>query len=348
MNQTIKHKLSDLLNNPSIDEQSLVVQLKKIVQEQESDTGIVRPSHSLMNLVEENIQFIQSDAANKQLIQTGYEDLDEQFGGFGLGEFIVVGGRPGMGKTQFLIQMAIEMSKENPVLFFTYDLSPFHLSNRFMSSVSDISIEKLLFGQLNDTEQNELNNKSNTFTNNQIFINDSCNSSITDLRSLIQQHVNENDVKIIMIDYIQLFSARKTRYNRDLEIAYITRELKNIAKDFNVCVIASSQLSRSVEMRGGDKRPQLSDLRESGAIEQDADKVIFIYRPEYYGLLQDESGFSTIGLVDIILEKNRNGKTGTIQLIRKPTLTGFLKFEGHRNHFEFDSNRLNEINEAPF
>ena len=123
-----------------------------------------------------------------------------------------------------------------------------------------------------------------------------------------------------------MFTAKRSRQTRDLEVAYITRELKSIAKDFNVCIIATSQLSRSVETRGGDKRPSLSDLRESGAIEQDADKVLFIYRPEYYGLMYDENGFSSKGIVEIIMAKNRNGRLGEIQLIRKTTLTGFVPF----------------------
>lgn len=348
MNQNIKNKLSDLLNNPTIDEQTLLVNLKRILQEDEANTSIVRDSKTLMSLVSDNLEQLRHGNNQQHVIKTGLADFDELFGGFGLGEFIVIGGRPGMGKTQLLIQLALEVSTENPVLYFTFDLSLYQLSNKFMSAVSDISVDKLLFGDLTENDRVNLNQEAEKLKTNQLFLNDSCHSSISDLRSLVQQHIAANNVKVIIIDYIQMFSARRTRQNRDLEVAYITRELKNIAKDFNICVIASSQLSRSVEMRGGDKRPQLSDLRESGAIEQDADKVIFIYRPEYYGLLQDESGYSTNGLVDIILEKNRNGKTGTIQLMRKPSFTGFLKFEGHRNHFEFDNNRLNEINETPF
>jgi replicative DNA helicase len=144
-----------------------------------------------------------------------------------------------------------------------------------------------------------------------------------------------------------MMSSNKYRNSRELEISHISRELKNIAKDFNVCVIATSQLSRAVETRGGSKHPQLSDLRESGAIEQDADKVIFIYRPEYYGILCDEYGNNTAGLTEIILAKNRNGILGTVRLLRDANFTNYRDFDEYKNDFLFSKSRLDEI-EPPF
>lgn len=348
MNQNIKDKLSDLLNNPTIDEQTMLVGLKKILHEEDASAAIIKDSQSLMELVSANLDKIKQGTNQQQSIQTGFEDFDNKFGGFGLGEFIVIGGRPGMGKTQFLVQMALALSKQHAVLYFTYDLSEYHLSNRFMSAVADLPIDHLLFGDLTTAEKELLTQETEKLKAHKIFINDSCHSSIANLRALIEQNIKEHQVEVVMIDYIQMFTAKRSRQTRDLEVAYITRELKSIAKDFNVCIIATSQLSRSVETRGGDKRPSLSDLRESGAIEQDADKVLFIYRPEYYGLMYDENGFSSKGIVEINMAKNRNGRLGEIQLMRKPTLTGFVPFEGQPSVFSFEHDRLDEIEETPF
>jgi replicative DNA helicase len=144
-----------------------------------------------------------------------------------------------------------------------------------------------------------------------------------------------------------MISSNKYRNNRELEISYISRELKNIAKDFNVCVIASSQLSRAVEQRGGDKKPMLADLRESGAIEQDADKVIFVYRPAYYGFVFDENGNNVEEITELILAKNRTGSLGVVKLLRDSNFTNYRNFDGFKNEFSFSKNRMEEL-DNPF
>ena len=165
-------------------------------------------------------------------------------------------------------------------------------------------------------------------------------------RAHCQQHIDAHGVKIIMVDYLQMMSASKHRNSRELEISYVSRELKNIAKDLNVCLIATSQLSRAVESRGGaylSKHPQLSDLRESGAIEQDADKVIFIYRPAYYLITHDENGNDIESLTELILAKNRNGKLGTVKLQHDKNFTNYTTFKEFKNEFTFSEERLNEL-----
>jgi len=265
------------------------------------------------------------------------------FGGFGLGEFIVIGGRPAMGKTQLLVNLSLNISQIIPVLYFTFDLSEFLLTSRFISSVSGIPASKILQHDLTNEEKNKLSLVDSQLSKHKLFINDSYNNSLTAFKAHCQKQIEENGVKVIFVDYLQMMSSNKYRNSRELEISYISRELKNITKDFNVCVIATSQLSRAVESRGGSKYPHLSDLRESGAIEQDADKVIFIYRPEYYGFECDEEGNNSAGLTEIILAKNRNGSLGNIKLLRDNYFTNFRSFDTCKNDFSFSQNRLDEM-----
>jgi replicative DNA helicase len=248
-----------------------------------------------------------------------------------------------MGKTQLLVNISLNISVSTPVLYFTFDLSEFLLTSRFISSLSGIAVNKILQHELTDEQKENLASIETKFANHKILVNDSCNNSISALKAHCQKQIQENGVKVIVVDYLQMMSSNKYRNSRELEISFITRELKNIAKDFNVCVIASSQLSRAVESRGGLKHPQLSDLRESGAIEQDADKVIFIYRPEYYGLECDEDGNSTAGVTELILAKNRNGSLGTVKLLRDANFTNYRDFDQYKNEFSFSQSRLDEL-----
>ncbi|MBK6953811.1 MAG: DnaB-like helicase C-terminal domain-containing protein [Crocinitomicaceae bacterium] len=154
-------------------------------------------------------------------------------------------------------------------------------------------------------------------------------------------------MKIIVVDYLQLMGSHRNRYNRETEMSIISRALKNIARDLNVCVIAASQLSRSVETRGGDKRPYLSDLRESGAIEQDADKVIFLYRGNYYGLIEDENGMPTDGIAELIVAKNRSGTLDNIRMSIDSEFTRFTDLDSAdlNRKFFFKNDRLNSLKE---
>ena len=347
MNQEIKNKIENLVGNQNIDERELLASLKQIVYESELQNSVARESKSIADLVSKNINQLQAETHPGNAIKTGFTEFDRMFGGFGLGELVVIGARPSMGKTQLLVNLSLNISTTIPVLYFTLDLSEFLLASRFISSLSGIAVNKILQHELTEEQKNNLSAISNEFGKHKIFVNDSCNNSFTALKAHCQKQIAENGVKVIVVDYLQMMSSNKYRNNRELEISYISRELKNIAKDLNVCVVASSQLSRAVESRGGSKHPQLSDLRESGAIEQDADKVIFIDRPEYYGLECDEDGNSTAGLTKLILAKNRNGSLGTVKLLRDANFTNYRNFDGFKNEFTFSKSRLEEL-EEPF
>jgi replicative DNA helicase len=202
-----------------------------------------------------------------------------------------------------------------PVAIFSLEMSSIQLVTRLISAESEISSEKLRSGNLRADEIQQIHSKINELTQAKIFIDDTAGLSIFELRAKARRLKAKNDIQLIIIDYLQLMTAgSEGKGNREQEISMISRSLKSIAKELNVPVLALSQLSRAVESRGGDKKPQLSDLRESGSIEQDADMVQFIHRPEYYNILEDADGNSTRNVANIIIAKHRNGAVTDIQL----------------------------------
>lgn len=345
MNVDLKNKIENITSNQHADESEMLRQLKQLIDETDLERSVVRDSKSITTLVSENINHFTDQAFQGNLIPTGYKDFDKQFGGFALGEYVVIGGRPSMGKTQLLIDLSLKISKSTPVLFFSFDLPEYILCNRYISSLTGIAVNRLLQNQLQEYELKSVLSVTQEFKQHQLYVNDSCHNSISALKAYCNKEIKEKGIKVVIVDYIQLMKSYKLRNSRELEISYISRELKNIAKEFNVSVIATSQLSRAIESRGGgSKHPHLSDLRDSGAIEQDADKVIFIYRPEYYGIELDEEGNNIRGLTELILAKNRNGILGTVRLMRNLNFTGFDDFEDFINDFSFSQSRLDEIN----
>lgn len=289
--------------------------------------SIANKSKSISELVTKNLARLHDDNLKDNSILTGFTEFDRMFNGFRLGEFVVVGGRPAMGKTQLLINLAINISKTEPTLFFTLDSSAYFLTNRFISSASGISSNKILHQEFSEEEKNRLAQVEKQFEQHKLFLNDKCNISFADFKLHCEKQIQENGIKVIVIDYLQLMSSKNNPAERELEVSFISEQLKGIAEEFNICVIASSQVSRTLETRRGTKHPMLSDLHEYGTIEQNADKVIFIYRPEYYMIEKDEDGNDTTGIIEITLAKNRNGNLGSIKLIRDSHFTTYLEFE---------------------
>ena len=226
---------------------------------------------------------------------------------------------------------AVEFKK--PVAIFSLEMSSLQLVNRLISAEAELDSDKIKKGTLADFEWQQLNHKITDLSQAPIFIDDTPALSIRELRTKCRRLKSVHDVQLIIVDYLQLMSGNTDGRggNREQEIASISRALKGIAKELNVPVLALSQLSRSVETRGGEKRPQLSDLRESGSIEQDADMVIFLYRPEYYGLDQDAEGNSTQGVGEVIIAKHRNGSLETVQLKFIGKFTKFSDLDGGSN-----------------
>jgi replicative DNA helicase len=250
-------------------------------------------------------------------VPCGFSELDRMTSGWQPSDLVIIAARPSMGKTAFVLSMARNMAVDHdvPVAFFSLEMSSIQLVNRLIVSESGIPHEKIRNGRLTPQEWTQLTVKIGDLQNSKVYIDDTPALSIFELRAKCRRLKAQYDVGIIVIDYLQLMTGpNDNKGSREQEVSNISRSLKAIAKELNVPILALSQLNRSVETRGGNKRPQLSDLRESGAIEQDADMVIFIHRPEYYGFNEDEDGNSLIGLAEIIVAKHRNGAVGDIKL----------------------------------
>ncbi|MEL6192794.1 MAG: replicative DNA helicase [Bacteroidota bacterium] len=250
-------------------------------------------------------------------IPSGFIDLDKKTAGWQKTDLVIIAARPAMGKTALTLTLARNAALRfgEPVAFFSLEMAGIQLTQRLICSESELDAQKVRTGRLEDYEWKQLITKIGSLSKSQIFIDDTPGLSIWDLRAKCRRLKAEKGIGMVIIDYLQLMSGSNSKNtNREQEIAGISRSLKEIAKELDVCVIALSQLSRAVESRGGDKRPVLSDLRESGSIEQDADMVMFLYRPEYYGFETDEEGNSTLGMAELIIAKQRNGPTGTVKL----------------------------------
>ena len=282
-------------------------------------------------VLDEAMKILQQAAQNSDGltgIPSGFTKLDDITSGWQKSDLVIIAGRPAMGKTSFALSVAknIAVDYQEPIAFFSLEMNNVQLANRLMSNVCEIAGSKILSGQLSPDEWVRLDKNLRKLTGKPIYIDDTPGMSIFELRTKARRLVREKGVKIIMIDYLQLMNANGMRFgNRQEEVSTISRSLKGLAKELNIPILALSQLNRTAEKREGDdgKRPQLSDLRESGAIEQDADMVLFVHRPEYYRIYQDEKGNDTRGKAQIIIAKHRKGATGDVLLTFKGEYTRF-------------------------
>lgn len=279
-------------------------------------------------------------------VPTGFTDLDRLTAGWQKSDLIIIAARPGMGKTAFILSALRNAATDFglPVAIFSLEMSSEQLVTRLIAAEAGISSTQIKQGKLSKEEWARIHECISRLEKSKIFIDDTPALSILELRAKARRLKAQHDIQLIAVDYLQLMSGgeQNSKGNREQEIAYISRSLKNIAKELNIPIIALSQLSRAVEQRGGDKRPQLSDLRESGSIEQDADLVLFIYRPEYYKITEDENGNPTKGIGEVIIAKHRNGAIGSVKL---RYLDNFTKF-ANLDNFNL-SDYLHEPNFAP-
>ena len=251
-------------------------------------------------------------------VPTGFTKLDRLTSGWQPSDLVIIAARPGMGKTSFVLALArnAAIDFQKPVAIFSLEMSGVQLVQRIIALEGEIDSHKMRNGKLEDYEWTQLNHTIEKLSEAPIFIDDTPGINIFELRAKCRRLKKQHDIQMVIIDYLQLMSgtSENKNTNREQEISNISRSLKGLAKELNVPVIALSQLSRAVETRGGDKKPQLSDLRESGAIEQDADMVSFIYRPEYYEITESPDGRSLKEVAEIIIAKNRHGPTETVEL----------------------------------
>ncbi len=281
-------------------------------------------------------------------IPSGFKALDKITSGWQKSDLIIIAARPAMGKTAFVLSMAknIAVNYHKAVAMFSLEMSNVQLVNRLIMNVCEIEGDKIKNGKLNNSEWSQLEHKINELLGAPIYVDDTPSLSVFELRSKARKLVKEHHIELIIIDYLQLMNASGMNFgSREQEVSIISRNLKALAKELDIPIIALSQLNRGVESRSGieGKKPQLSDLRESGAIEQDADMVCFIHRPEYYRIYNEEkSGKDLRGLGQIIVAKHRNGATDEIWLRFRSKLAKF------QNEDEtWDDSELNDSQEAP-
>lgn len=296
----------------------------------------------VINLALEQIQNAANNESGLSGLQSGYRDLDKMTSGWQNSDLIIIAARPAMGKTAFVLSMAKNMAVDNnyPIAIFTLEMSNVQLIKRLISNVASLEGEKIKSGRLSSDEEDRLNSRIRTIYGAPLYLDETPGLSISELRTKARRLVREKGVRMIMIDYLQLMNATGQKHgSREQEVSTISRSLKALAKELDIPIIALSQLNRSTENRE-DKRPVLSDLRESGAIEQDADIVCFIHRPEYYTrATQDGEGNNIKGLAYLIVAKHRSGGVGDVKL---HFVSKFAKFENWEEGYEVMQETLAE------
>jgi replicative DNA helicase len=294
-----------------------------------SKSGVKQQIQHLSSIVKESRKQINRLSSSPDAIigiSTGIKCLDKVISGLEDGTVITLAARPGMGKSALAVSILknVGIDQKIPCALFSIEMPSIQQEQRLKANVSGIPFSRLRAGKLHQEDWEKLDRAEKLMSSSPIYFDDSSSLSAIELRSKITLMVSEHDIKFIVIDYLQLMSGSgKKGQNREQEISEISKMVKRISKELAIPILQLAQLSRNVEQRGGNKTPLLSDLRESGSIEQDSDIVMFIYRPEYYGLTQDEQGFSTQGVADFIIAKNRNGSVETIT----------TKFEGEYMRF---------------
>ncbi len=319
--------------------------IKDVIQEADSllleisQKSVKKDYSVLAPIVNQAVKIVEAAYANKgglTGISTGFYKLDDMTCGWQKSDLVIIAGRPAMGKTAFALSLAknIAVDQKIPMAFFSLEMTSVQLANRLMANNCQIEGHKLLSGQLKRDDWDRLDKHLNSLLEAPLYIDDTEGIPVMELRTKIRRLVKEHHIELVMVDYLQLMTASGMRYNnRQEEISLISRALKGMAKEFNIPIIALSQLNRGVDTREGPegKRPRLSDLRESGAIEQDADMVIFLHRPEYYGLPQSEDGsIDYRGKAEVIISKHRKGAVGIIMMDFKGEYTRFENPEDNR------------------
>jgi replicative DNA helicase len=329
-------RISTEIQNRSYDESSDVDDLLDFSETELfniAEGNIKKETLRINVLIKEAIHQIEESSKredNLSGVPSGFTKIDRITSGWQKSDLIIIAARPSMGKTAFVLSMTrnIAVEHKRPVAVFSLEMSSLQLVNRLIVSETKLPSDRIRNGKLHDYEWEQLEIKIKNLVDAPIFIDDTPAISIYELRAKCRRLKRQHDIEVIIIDYLQLMTGTsETRGNREQEVSTISRSLKAISKELNVPVIALSQLNRAVETRGGTKRPQLSDLRESGAIEQDADMVLFIHRPEYYGFYEDEDGNSNIGVAEIIIAKHRNGPIGDVKLKFQSESATFTELE---------------------
>ncbi len=306
-----------------------------------SESQVRRSAKFLKDVVQETVAHLQTIAERPEGLSgvtSGFTDLDKLTGGWQDSDLVIIAGRPSMGKTAFALACArnAALASQNPVscAIFSLEMSARQLTQRLLTSEAEVNAQRARTGKLSQDDHHAVVEAAGKLGLAPIFIDDSDGLGVLELRAKCRRLKSEHAIGLVLVDYLQLMEGRTNKDNREQEIANISRSLKGLAKELEIPVIALSQLNRNAEDRK-DKRPQLSDLRESGAIEQDADVVAFIYRASYYGIEAEKDGQPTKGVAEIIVGKHRNGPTGTVKLRFEADYARFSNLETYRQPEEY-------------
>jgi replicative DNA helicase len=312
---------------------ALDTSMKEVVNYEIKKVGQIHDS-----IIKESISILKT--GQKSGVESGLKMLDNVTNGWQKSDLVIVAGRPGMGKSSLVVSMSLHpaVNQDIPVAIFSLEMSSEQIVGRMQAYYSEINVSRIVKKQLNEDDIVTIERRTEGLKKAPIYIDDTPNISLIDLKGKVRKLVKESNVQLVIIDYLQLMRSGMKTQSREQEIAEISRGLKALAKEQNIPIIALSQLSRAVEATG-DKKPMLSHLRESGAIEQDADMVMFCFRPEYYDIEQYEVGieqFDTHGLFMLIIAKHRNGELGEIPLTFIHELT---KLTNHEYSNSYNSNK---------
>ena len=345
-------RVTSEIQSKAFDESQDVDELLDFSEQQLFDIAegnIKRETVKINKLIQDAINQIEEASKREDSLSgvpSGFTRLDRITSGWQKSDLVIIAARPSMGKTAFVLSMArnIAVEHKRPVAMFSLEMASLQLVNRLIVAETELPSERIRNGRLEPWEWEQLDYRIKGLVEAPLFIDDTPAISIFELRAKCRRLKNLYDVQLIIIDYLQLMTGTpETKGNREQEVSAISRALKGIAKELNVPIIALSQLNRSVELRAGSKKPQLSDLRESGAIEQDADIVIFIHRPEKYGIDVDEENNSTKGIAQIIVAKHRNGAIGELDLRFREDFAKFLELDSVEPLFEEAADALSPI-----
>ena len=297
------------------------------ISQERGDEGFMRIKEMLWPTME-RIESLQRSGKSITGVASGFADLDEMTSGFQRSELVIVAARPSMGKTALCLNLATHASVEADcgVAIFSLEMSKEALVQRMLCAEAMVDSQRVRQGRLRDEDFTRLARAAGVLQNCKLWIDDTPALNLLEMRSKARRLKVEHDINLVIVDYLQLMRGPERAENRVQEISEISRSLKGLAKELDIPVVALSQLSRASEQRGGDRRPILSDLRDSGAIEQDADIVIFIHRPEMYEGPVDKDGNSLEGKAEIIVGKHRNGPTGKVELFFHKSFTRFESF----------------------
>lgn len=342
---SLKVQMQHLIQQPDMAEDELFREMRRLMEQETAGLYEHEDAPALIGslLKSTHLPELEDKKIFSPLIPTGFTEYDRILGGLMPGEMVVLSGRPAMGKTLLLINLVLQLPSDVPVLFYGLDCSRHSLGYRFLSSSSGIPIDRLLQRRLQSGDQPRIRDAAAMLAERPIQLGSNNSMRLSSLIEACEEYIQNHRTKVIVMDPVQMIRSFHHRQNREGEIAYICRELKQLARRNGICLLLSSQMNRNSEMRGGSKEPMLSDMRDSGLLEELADKVLFLYRPAYYGFNQTTRGENARGLAELIVAKNRTGPVTTIPLYHDRYFTRFVDYNGQEDEISFSEERLEDL-----